>query len=529
MNHNIEQWEIKKRAVPSARGVVAAQNWMAAASGADILSKGGNAIDAAVACAFALNVVEPWMCGMGGSGYMVIWLADESRAIALDFQGMLPNSIDTDDYPLDPNVPDAIMGFPGVAENANVVGYKAIAVPGAVAGLSAALKHHGRLDFDRVLLPAIQLAERGVPIDWHATMHVALEAADLAKFPATAELYLPGGFPPQPERYLPLDRLTRTLKALAQDGPDEFYKGRIAEKIVADLQDGGSRIDADDLASYEPLFIKPLTGTHRDATLYTPGETSGGLRLNEALQYIEENLDLSKPVGGHTYVTYATALNQAFKNHEKRLGRINKTGCTSHMSTVDADGNMVALTYTLLNRFGSKVILPKTGILMNNSVSYFDPRPNFPTSMAARKRINASNMCPTVCVQDGQALFAVGASGANHIVPCTLQISAFLLDYGLSLEETFNLPRIDADGSQTIRVDPAIGKKTMEKLSKTFQLEIAQNLVFPKLYSCPSGVWRDPKTGTVFGISDKANPVAGAIAEGPFDFKPVDHIGSIRA
>ncbi len=516
MNRNIEQWEVRKRSVSSERGVVAAQNWMAAAAGADALAKGGNAIDAAVACAFALNAVEPWMCGMGGSGYMVIWLAGEKRAMALDFQGMLPQGIDTSDYPLDPNVPDAIMGFPGVAENANVVGYKSITVPGAVAGLSAALKRHGNLGLDSVLASTIELAERGLPVDWHTTLQIALEAADLSKFPASATVFLPGGAPAQPEQYLPLTKMTETLKALADNGPDVFYKGQVADRISADLQAGGSRINADDLAAYEPLFIEPLVGTHRGATLYTPGETSGGLRLNEALQYIETHLDIEQPIGAHTYSTYATALNKAFINHERRLGRIDTAGCTSHMSAVDADGNMVALTYTLLNRFGSKVMLPSTGMMMNNSVSYFDPRPGYPTTMEARKRINASNMCPTVCVRDDEALFAVGASGANHIVPCTMQMAAFLLDYDISLEEAFNLPRIDAGGRDSIRVDPAVGEDVLAALGQDFQLEIAQNLVFPKLYSCPSGVWRDPDTGTTCGIGDKANPVAGAVAESRF-------------
>ena len=513
MNRNVEQWDVRKRAVSSGRGVVAAQNWMAAAAGADALSKGGNAVDAAVACAFALNAVEPWMCGMGGSGYMVIWLADESRAVAIDFQGMLPKGINLADYPLDPTVPDAIMGFPGVAENANVIGYKSITVPGAVAGLSAALEQHGRLGLDTVLGPTIQLAERGLPVDWHATLHIALEAAELAKFRASAALFLPDGHAAQPEQYLPLKKLTETLKALSNEGPDTFYNGRISEKIASDLLAGGSRLDADDLAAYKALFIEPLVGEHRGAKLYTPGETSGGLRLNEALGYIEANLDLDQPIGAHTYATYANALNQAFRNHERRLGR----GCTSHMSAVDAEGNMVALTYTLLNRFGSKVMLPSTGILMNNSVSYFDPRPGYPTTMEGHKRINASNMCPTLCVRDNQALFAVGASGANYIVPCTLQITAFLLDYGISLEEAFNLPRIDAGGRQSIRVDPALGDDVIAALAEEFELEIAQNLVFPKLFSCPSGVSRDPQTGVTQGAADKANPVAGAVAEGLFE------------
>lgn len=519
MNSNVEQWEVRKRAVSSERGVVAAQNRMAAAAGADALARGGNAVDAAVGCAFALNAVEPWMCGMGGSGYMVIWLADEKRAVSVDFQGVLPQGVDTADYPLDPNVPDAIMGFPGVAENANVVGYKSITVPGAVAGLAESVARYGALGLDSLLGPAIQLAERGLPVDWFTTLQIGLEAADLARFPASAAVYLPDGAPARPEQFLSLGNLAGTLRAIAADGPDTFYKGPIANSLAADLQAGGSRITVEDLAAYRPLFGKPLAHEHRGATLYTPGETSGGRRLNEAFAYVDAHLDRTRPFGAHAHATYAHALNEAFANHERRLGRIDTAGSTSHMSAVDAEGNMAALTYTLLNRFGSKVVLPGAGVIMNNAVSYFDPRPGFPTTMEGGKRINASNMCPTVCVRDGEALFAVGASGANHIVPCAMQVAAYMLDYGMSLEEAFNTPRIDAGGRRSIRVDPALGDDVLDELGREFDLEVAQNLVFPKLYSCPSGVCRDAANGRTQGCGDRANPVAGAVAEGRFEIE----------
>ena len=162
------------------------------------------------------------------------------------------------------------------------------------------------------------------------------------------------------------------------------------------------------------------------------------------------------------------------------------------------------------------VVLPGTGVLMNNSVSYFDPRPGYPTTMAGRKRINASNMCPTVATRDGQAIFAVGASGANHIMPCTLQVAAFMLDHGLSLEDAFNAPRIDASDRGSVRVDPRVGDAVLRALAQSFTLEVAQRLVFPKLYSCPSGVARDPATGLCHGISDPSQPIAGAAAPAPF-------------
>lgn len=482
-----------------------------------MLAGGGNAVDAAVAAAFALAAVEPWMCGLGGSGYMVVWGADEETGHVFDFQGVLAAATDPENYPLDPDVPESIMGFPGVIDRRNVLGYGAITVPGAVRGLSAALNRFGKLGFDTVLGPAIALSGRGLPCDWFTTLQIALSAADLSRDPTASAIFLPGGMPAAPEQFLPLDRLAQTLKTLAANGPDEFYQGDMAERICADLNAGGSRIDADDLAAYEVIEHAPLSGEHRGAKLHTAGPTSGGQRLIETLDHIAAHLDPGQGIGAASWKVYADGLNAAWRSHNKRIGRVTEVGgCTSHLSTVDTDGNMVALTYTLLNRFGACVMLPQTGILMNNAVSYFDPRPGFPTTMAGRKRINASNMCPTIATRDNQAIFSVGASGANYIMPCTTQIAALMLDFDLSLEEAFNHPRIDASDRGSIRVDPRLGDDVIAGLGQSFELEIAQRLVFPKLYSCPSGVSRDPASGLCHGINDPSQPIGGAAAAAPF-------------
>jgi gamma-glutamyltranspeptidase/glutathione hydrolase len=383
--------------------------------------------------------------------------------------------------------------------------------------LSRAVERFGRLGLDTVLGPAIQLAERGLPCDWFTTLQIALSAADLAQDPVTAAIYLPNGAPATPEQFLPLGRLAETLRALAENGPDCFYSGSIGERVCADLKAGGSRIDLDDLAAYEVLEHAPLSAEHRGATLHTAGPTSGGPRLIETLEHIAADLDSTQGIGAQSWKVYADGLNKAWRNHNRRIGRATEVGgCTSHLSAVDGEGNMVALTYTLLNRFGSCAVLPQTGILMNNSVSYFDPRPGFPTTMAGRKRINASNMCPTIATRDGQAVFAVGASGANYIVPCTTQVAALMLDFGLSLEEAINHPRIDASDRGSIRVDPRMGEDVIAELSRHFEVEIAQLLVFPKLYSCPSGVARDPATGVSHGINDPSQPIGGAAIAAPF-------------
>ncbi len=517
MNNKIEQWDVTKEAIASEAGVVAAQHHLAACAGAGMLAEGGNAIDAAVATAFALGSVEPWMCGLGGSGYMVVWLAAEKQSYVLDFQGMLPKGIDTADYPLDTNVPDSIMGFPGVTDRLNEVGYRSITVPGAVKGLSRGLERFGKLGLDTVLNPAIRLAERGLPCDWFTTLQIALAMTDLRRDPAARSIYLPDGAPPLPEQFIPLGKLPETLKTLAEDGPQSFYESSLGEQIANDLEAGGSRIDLDDFAAYQVIEHEPLIGQHRGANLQTAGPTSGGPRLIDMLEYVAEHLDPKLGIGAASWKVYADGLNEAWRRHKRKIGRAPEVGgCTSHLSTVDSEGNMVALTYTLLNRFGSCVVLPSTGILMNNAVSYFDPRPGFPTSMTGRKRINASNMCPVIATLDDEAIFALGASGANHIMPATAQIAALMLDFGLTLEQALNHPRLDASDRGSIRVDPRLGAETLAVLGRDFELEIAQRLVFPKLYACPSGVSRDPETGLCHGINDPSQPIGNAMAAAPF-------------
>lgn len=517
---SLEHWSVNKAAVSSQKGVVAAQHTAAAAAGATMLAKGGNAVDAAVAAAFALSCVEPWMCGPGGSGYMVIWNAAEKRARVYDFQGVLANSIDSSDYPLDADVPMSIMGFPGVVDNLNTVGYKSITVPGAVKGLSAALADSGKFALDRVLQPAIDLARAGLAGNWFTTLQIALTAGDLQADEGARSIYLPDGVPPQPEQRLSLGALAKTLKILAHEGPDSMYGGTLCETMVADLQAGGSHLDVEDFAQYKVIKSESLQGLHRGVALHTAGPTSGGPRLIETLQAIAENLQPGAAPDSASWLVYAQGLNKAWQSHNARIGRTTETGgCTSHLSTVDSDGNMVALTYTLLNRFGSCVVLPQTGILMNNSVAYFDPRPGYPTSMAPGARINASNMCPTIATRNGESLFSVGASGANFIVPCTTLIAALMIDYGLTLEQALNLPRIDVSGDGVVTVDPRLGDEAIDVLAANFPVEVAQLLVFPKLYACPSGVSRDPETGVMFGGNDPSQPVGGGVSVEMLDYK----------
>ena len=511
-NESIEHWTVRGQAVHHGGGMVAAQHLGAARAGAAQLAAGGNAVDAALAAALALGVLEPWMCGLGGSGLMTLWLAGEGRAEVIDFQGVLARATSVDDYPIDTDLPETLMGFPTVRDRANVEGYRSITVPGAAAGFELARERHGTRSRAEIVAPALALARGGITADWFTTLQIALEAEKIAADAASRELYLPGGHPLLPERHWRVPALADTLEAFARGGAESFYRGELAERLVADLAAGGSRITVDDLAGYRAHAEEAQMTRHRGARLFTPGESSGGRRLADALRHVAAEMPAPPPSpSAATWPLYADALDVAWHRHDALVGRTLEAGsCTSHLSAVDARGNFVALTHTLLNRFGSGVTLPSTGLLMNNALSYFDPRPGRATTMAPAKRINASNMCPTVALRADGSGFAIGASGGNLIVPAVMQVAALMLDFGMTLEAALNSPRLDASGRGSVRADPALGEAVLEALRRREgELEIAQRLVFPKLYACVSGVSRDG-SGACAGASDPSHPSAGA-------------------
>lgn len=505
-----DQWTLRKPATKDAKGVVAAQHVLASEAGAELLRQGGNAVDAAVAAAIALTAVEPWMCGLGGSGFMVIWLAKEQRAVALDFQGVLPAALTADDYPLDPSLPPTLMGFPAVKDWRNTRGVSAATLPGAVAGLSHAAERYGRKGFAAAIAPTIPLAEQGIAASWYTTLLIASEAHVIKTDPVSASIYLPGGNPLQMGETMRIPQLAETLRRLQDHGAQDFYHGKLGQSLVTDMRAQGSRITMQDLAAYEVHDTAAMQTTHRGATVFTIGPQSGGQRLNDMLSHIETAMP-SPPASPtpESWLVYADALEQAWRNHRIKNGTLSEVGShTSSLSAADGEGNMVAMTYTILDHFGCGVTLPDTGIILNNGVSYFDPRPGLNTTMQGGKRINSSNMCPTVAVRDGQAVFAIGASGGDLIMPAVSQIAALMLDFGMTLEDALHSPRLDASHRGSVRADPRLGPAVLDLLATKHRLEIAQNNVGPKLYAFPSGVARE--AGGLSGLSDPYHPDANA-------------------
>lgn len=505
--------QFRKSAASSRRGVVVAQNQAAADAGAAVLRAGGNAIDAAVATSFAVSVLEPWMSGIGGGGYMQIYCARTKQAHVIDFGMISAAGLDPTDYPLVEGTGGDMFGWPAVLENRNITGYPAMAVPGQVDGMRLALETFGTRSWAEVLVPAIDLARRGMEADWFLSLQVTNAARSLAKSPAAKALFLADGFPPAAEAggYLKNEALLASLQRLSQAGPRDFYEGELAKNIVADLAKGGSKISATDLGSYRARLTEPLRYDYGGKTLLLPPNLTAGPSLRDAFEIAGPKLD-RKGLTAQSYVAYIEGLTAAY---EKRLAGMGDTdngrSCTSHLCVVDSDGNMVALTQTLLSAFGSCVMLPQSGIIMNNGIMWFDTRPNRPNSIGAGKR-PLSNMLPTLVLDGDRPWLATGASGGRRIMPAVMQILSFLIDYGMPLEAAFHQPRVDASVMGQPWYDPQHDQTVQDAIRARFPKALGKRRdPLPLNYACPSAVMLGAD-GLCSGMAEIAQPWASASA-----------------
>ncbi|MCY4452246.1 MAG: gamma-glutamyltransferase [Immundisolibacterales bacterium] len=492
-----ETWEVRKPLVRSAGGVVSSQHYLASEAGARVLAEGGNAVDAAVTAGLALGTVEPWMSGLGGCGQMIVRLAREPRAWSVDFGLVASRSLDPADYPLEEGRGSDLFHWPAVEGDRNVMGPLSIAVPTYAAGVAAALERFGTRSWAECLAPAIELAERGLDADWYATLKIASTAAHLARDEEARRVFLPGGFPPcsewsGPPPRLRLGKLAQTLRRLGEAGPRDFYEGAIARSLVADARRLGARIEPEDLAGVEVRIRESLAVGYAGATVRAAPGLTGGPSLERTLGLLSER----RAAAAHAWpgsesdlaVAYADALSTAYAERLAAAGHDAEAAmpaCTTHLSVVDRDGNLVALTQTLLSLFGSRVMFPGTGVLMNNGVMWFDPRPGRPNSIAAGRR-PMSNMCPVVVERSGGERFALGASGGRRIMPAVMQLVSFLTDLGLDLEAAFHAPRIDASGADFVTVDPRFAPEVAAALGERHVVEVWPNAVYPAMYACPN-------------------------------------------
>jgi gamma-glutamyltranspeptidase / glutathione hydrolase len=520
---SIETWQIRKPAVESRHGMVSSQHFEASRVGARVLAEGGNAVDAAVAAGIAIGTVEPWMSGLGGGGHMLVYLAAEDRAFDVDFGMRAPLALNPEDYPLVSGTDSDLFGWPAVVEDRNVVGPYAFAVPGFVAGMAAALERFGTRSWSDSLAPAIALARRGMEADWYATLKIAAAAPQLRDFVESARVYLPGGHVPAGEWGGPVPRITlgnlaATLERLADAGARDFYEGQVAGQVASDLERLGSSMGAADLADYQAQIVPAQSFTYRGARLHAATELTAAPTLRRTLEMLAASTTPGTAPDAAMYAGYADSLLRAYAERLEGLGddgEATSPGCTTHMSVVDAEGNMVALTQTLLSVFGSKVVLPETGILMNNGIMWFDPRPGRPNSLAPGKR-PLTNMCPTVVDTGGGVRMAVGASGGRRIMPAVMQLISFLVDFRMNVDEACHQPRVDVSGTPLVTVDArlpaAVAEYLDENLSERHQVARAQHGVYPALFACPNLVLRDEQRGVNVGGAFVMSPWSQVVA-----------------
>ncbi|MEQ9334577.1 gamma-glutamyltransferase [Thalassobaculum sp.] len=495
----IETWSVSKPAVAGRRGVVASQNVEASQVGAAVLAAGGNAIDAAIATALALCVAEPWMSGLGGGGYAIVHDGKSGATKVVDFGMIAPRGLDPANYGIDTgrSAPPDLFSWPAVVEDRNLQGFHSIAVPGSCAGYATLLENFGSWSWADTIGPALAMARRGHRLTWWSTLQIAAEAGWLGKYPGSGKVWLPGGLVPSapdgPPPFLPMGALADTFERLQKAGPSDFYTGETGRRLVADLNAGGSAISMDDLAAYRARIVDPIVRERAGHTLnlvpgYTAGPTFAG-----ALARLPEKFGTASPDAA-TYGAYAKALIEAYKVRLETMGHAGDVGdrsCTTHLSAVDADGNMVVITTTLLSRFGSRVVLPETGVLMNNGINWFDPRPGRPNSLAAGER-PLSNMCPMLATRDGRAAFGLGASGGRKIMPAIFQLTSFIGEFGMGLERALRQPRIDVGLIDTIVADDRLDAASMQALQAVAPVRPAQAVCFPAQWAIPNAVALGP-------------------------------------
>ncbi|HXQ20718.1 MAG TPA: gamma-glutamyltransferase [Candidatus Acidoferrales bacterium] len=483
--------------------MVASDQVLASQAGVDMLQRGGNAVDAAVATALAVGVVSPSSCGIGGGGFMLIYLARQHRALALDYREVAPAAASRDMFVRDGQVVPELSQRGGLA----------VAVPGEVAGLTTALHRYGRLALATVLEPAIRYARDGFTVTPHLAEEIERNRDALQAQPALARIFLHAdGTALAAGETVRQPQLAVTLEQIATAGPEAFYRGAIATEIARAVQAAGGIVTEADLAAYRPVWRRPLQGRYRGAEVITmPPPSSGGGVLLEILGMLQRD-DLR--VLGHDSPTYmhllAEAMQHAFADRAQYYGdpdfvevplarllsstntaalraRIRasmtldhdaygsagasgvtaaRDGGTSHLSVMDADGNAVACTTTINTGFGSKVVVGDTGVILNNEMDDFSAQASAPNvygligaaanAIAPRKR-PLSSMTPTIVTRGGEPILALGGSGGPLIISATLQVLLNVLDFGLDATAAVAAPRIhDQWVPPVLAVEPGV-------------------------------------------------------------------------
>lgn len=536
-----------RKPLSAKHGMVASVSEIASRIGVETMQKGGNAVDAACAVAFALAVVWPEAGNLGGGGFMLIRKADGTME-AIDYRERAPLAATRDMY-LDPNG--------NVIEEASSYGHKAVAVPGTVAGLALAMKRHGKLRWQDAIEPARKLAEKGFILSPYVVQRMRPHEETLSRDPETSRVFLRNKKIYEVGERLIQPDLAKTLARLRTHGPREFYEGETARLIVSDMKQNGGLITSKDLREYEPTIRKPLHGTYRGYEIITMSPpSSGGVALIQMLNMLE-TFDLASK--GHYSSDYFHTLVEVMKRafadraafladpdfvtvpvekliskeyaldavktidpgkatpaNQIQSAKISKAEPqnTTHFSIVDAEGTIVSNTYTLNDSFGSGVTVPGAGFLLNNEMDDFTSKPGVPNlfgllqseanAIVPRKR-PLSSMTPVIVLKGDQPYFAIGSAGGSTIINTVLRIIVSIIDFRMDLQQAIDEPRFHHQWMpDEIYFEPfGINKDTRNAL------EGRGHKFAPKYFFSDTdymgdaqGILIDPLTGIRFGASD---------------------------
>jgi len=482
----VPRFQAQHHPIYGTAGMVVAQERVAAEIGAKVLADGGNAVDAAVAVGFSMAVTLPRAGNIGGGGFMLAYDADSGDTTAIDYREMAPPAATRDMF-LDEN---------GDADpEVSRYSHKAAGVPGTVAGLFLAHQRFGRLPWKQLVEPAVKLARDGIVVSHDmATILQARKERMCADEATCGYFYKANGEPYAFGERLVQSDLAATLQLIADNGPDAFYRGRIADMIVAEMEAGGGLVDKAGLAAYKPIVRQPLRGSYRGYEIVSmPPPSSGGVHVIQMLNVLEKfpvsELGVGSADGVHLL---AETMRLAFADRSKHLGDpayyevpvdwltsddyaerlargidLNKarpssdvlpgvapafeSHDTTHFSIIDADGNVVSNTYTLNLTYGSAISVSGAGFLLNNEMDDFVSKPGVPNAFgllgAKANEVESgkrplSSMTPTIVFADGEPWFTAGSPGGSYIITSVLQTIVNVIDHGMNIADAVNQPRM---------------------------------------------------------------------------------------
>ncbi|WP_432803544.1 gamma-glutamyltransferase [Brevibacillus borstelensis] len=493
------------------KGIVAVSHPAAAQVGKDILQQGGNAVDAAAGIQLALNVVEPQMSGIGGGGFMMIYLKKEGKITVIDSREMAPKAVDPKLF-LDKD------GKPVPFEERHTNG-KAVGVPGTLLGLDTALKKYGTMKLGEVIDPAIALAEKGVPVNWITAQHIADSAEKLQKHGTAGRVFVPDGKALKPGELLIQPELAKTFKLIKEKGTDALYKGEIGEALVKEVQRTGGAMTMQDLKNYVVKEREPVKGTFRGYEVVSMAPpSSGGLTLIQILklmegfdnkkdgplsaaylhrlieanhlayadraaymadedfypvpkkglihdEYISERRKLINPEKASSDVKAGDPWRYEGKKAVKAMSQVEVSPVkqTTHFAVMDKWGNLVSYTTTIEDVFGSGIMVPGYGFMLNNELTDFDAVPGGVNQVEPGKRPRSS-MTPTIVLKDGKPFMAVGSPGGSTIIASVSQTILNVLEHDMPIQEAILSPRIFSSSYPTVSWEAGIDQDVILQL-----------------------------------------------------------------